>query len=115
MSKVILVAFRGEAMCFVHVLLNVLDMTEKGIEARLILEGEATKLLPQLEDKTFFLHHLWEKVRQQDLVEGVCRACATKMGTVEVAEKSGLKLLADMQGHPSLGRYFKEGWQVLVF
>ncbi len=115
MSKVILAAFRGDPMCFVHVLLNLLDMQEKGLEARLILEGEATKLLPQLEDKDFFLHHLWKEVKEKDLLEGVCRACATKMGTVELAQELDLPLRDEMKGHPSLGRYLKEGWQVIVF
>jgi len=31
-KKVALVAFNGEPMCFVHVLLNALDMEEKGYE-----------------------------------------------------------------------------------
>ncbi len=115
MSKVILAAFRGDPMCFVHVLLNLLDMQERGLEARLILEGEATKLLPELEKEDFFLHHLWQKVKEKKLVEGVCRACATKMGTVEVAQNLGFTLLDEMKGHPSLGRYLKEGWQVIIF
>ena len=32
MKKVALFAFNGELMCFVHVLLNALDMKEKGYE-----------------------------------------------------------------------------------
>ena len=115
MSKVILVAFRGDPMCFVHVLLNLLDMNEKGLRGRLILEGEATGLLPQLEDKTFFLHPLWEETKAKGLIEGVCRACATKMGTVKQAEELGLPLLDEMKGHPSLSRYLGQGFQVIIF
>jgi hypothetical protein len=38
MEKVALFAFKGEPLCFVHVLLNALDMKEKGI-ARYRMEG----------------------------------------------------------------------------
>ena len=78
MSKVILVAFRGDPMCFVHVLLNLLDMNEKGLRGRLILEGEATELLPQLEDKTFFLHPLWEETKAKGPIEGASAAPAPR-------------------------------------
>ena len=48
MKKVVLFAFNGEPMCFVHVLLNALDMKEKGFEVRVVIEGAATKLIPDL-------------------------------------------------------------------
>ena len=32
MKKVVLFAFNGDFMCFIHVLLNALDMHEKGYE-----------------------------------------------------------------------------------
>ena len=32
MKKVVLFAFNGELMCFIHVLLNALDMNERGHE-----------------------------------------------------------------------------------
>ena len=47
-SKIIIVAFRSDPMCFVHVLLNALDMEEKGLGGKIVLEGEATKLLKEL-------------------------------------------------------------------
>lgn len=34
MEKVALFAFNGEPMCFVHVLLNALDMKKKGIDVK---------------------------------------------------------------------------------
>ncbi len=46
MSKVALVAFQGEAMCFVHVLLNALDMQQRGITVKIIIEGMAVTLPP---------------------------------------------------------------------
>jgi hypothetical protein len=51
MKKFALFVFNGDPMCFIHVLLNALDMSEKGYEAKIIIEGAATKLVPELEKK----------------------------------------------------------------
>jgi hypothetical protein len=115
MLKVALVAFQGEIMCFAHVLLNALDVKNRGGEARIIIEGLATKLLQDLNRPENAFHSLYRKVREAGLVEGVCRACATKTGSLAEAQTQGLPLLDDMSGHPSLGRYLEAGFTVLTF
>ena len=37
-KRVVLAAFNGESMCFVHVLLNALDMKERGYEVKVVIE-----------------------------------------------------------------------------
>ena len=64
--------------------------------------------------RSSFLHPFWQEARQKGLVEGVCLACSTKMGTRELAEKEGLPLLNELKGHPSMGRFMAEGYRVLV-
>ena len=44
MKKIALFVFNGDPMCFIHVLLNALDMKEKGYEARIVIEGAAMEL-----------------------------------------------------------------------
>ncbi len=113
--KVILVVFNGDPMCFIHVLLNSLDMDHRGDGGRIVIEGAATALIPQVEDKGHFLHPLWEQVKEKDLIEGVCRACSNKMGTMTKAEKLGLKLLDDMKGHPCLASYLEKNYRIITF
>jgi len=115
MLKVALVAFQGEIMCFAHVLLNALDLKQRGGEAIIIIEGLATKLLQDLNRPENAFHSLYVNVRQAGLLEGVCRACATKTGSLAEAQAQGLRLLDDMNGHPSLGRYLEAGYTVLTF
>ena len=115
MKKVVLVSFNGDAMCFIHVLLNAIDMSERSWDARIILEGASTKLIPDLESKTSFLNPLWEKAREKKLVEGICKACSNKMGSLKAAEEAGLKPLSDMSGHPSLAAYLEKGFEVITF
>ena len=115
MLKVALVAFQGELMCFAHVLLNALDLRARGGEAKIIIEGQATKLLQDLNRPENTFHPLYVKAREAGLIEGVCRACATKTGSLAEAQTQGLRLLDDMSGHPSLGRYLEAGFTILTF
>jgi hypothetical protein len=115
MKKIALFVFNGDPMCFVHVLLNALDMAEKGYEAKIIIEGAATKLISDLEKKGHPLHQLWQRARAMGLVEGVCKACANKMESISVAKTLGLPLLEDMLGHPGMARYRDAGFEILTF
>jgi hypothetical protein len=115
MKKVALFVFNGDPMCFIHVLLNALDLDNKGYTAKVVVEGAATKLVSDLAKTDNPLHTLWEKTKAAGLVAGVCKACAGKMGTLEAAKDQGLDLLGDMNGHPSMSSYFEEGFEVISF
>jgi len=115
MKKVVLFAFNGELMCFVHVLLNALDFKEQGFEVRIVIEGSATKLIPDLGVEGNLLNGPFKKAQAENLIDGVCKACATKMGTVEAAKTMGLALLSDMWGHTAMSKYLKEGYEVITF
>lgn len=115
MKKVVLFAFNGELMCFVHVLLNGLDMHEKGFEVKIVIEGSATKLVPDLGVEGNLLSAPFKRVQSLGLIEGVCKACATKMGTVEDAASLVLPLLSNMWGHPGMAKYIQDGYQIVTF
>ncbi|MCF8052088.1 MAG: cytoplasmic protein [Desulfobacterales bacterium] len=115
MGKVALFVFNGDPMCFIHVLLNALDMKEKGAEPRIVVEGSATKLIPSLDETDNPLHGFWKKVKEAGLVEGVCKACSSKMNTLQAAQDQGLSLLDDMSGHPGMAGYRKAGFEVITF
>ena len=51
-GKYALFAFNGDPMCFIHVILNALDLNQKGYEVKVIVEGSATKLADQFQDKS---------------------------------------------------------------
>jgi hypothetical protein len=115
MEKVALFVFNGDPMCFIHVLLNALDMAKKGTKAQIVVEGAATKLIPDLDKKENPLHGFWQKVKDQGLVAGACMACSKKTGTLENARAQGLALLDDMQGHPSISSFQDDGYTVVTF
>jgi hypothetical protein len=114
MNKVVFFAFRHDPMCFIHVVLNAFDMNGKDYEVRVVFEGEGTRLPQTLGLADHPLHGPSRKLVESGLVDGVCRACATKMGTVRAAEEQGLPLLADMSGHPAMSRYVDDGYAVIT-
>ena len=115
MNKIALFVYNGEPMCFVHVLLNCLDMADKGYSPQIVVEGTSVKLLPDLAQRDHHLHGMWEKVKERGLVAGVCRACSGKMGTLEEAQAQGLPVLEDMSGHPGIANFREHGYEIMTF
>jgi len=114
-KKVALFAFNGELMCFVHVLLNALDMRDKGYEVKIVIEGSATRLVPELAKGETPMSPLYKKAIELDLIDGVCKACSSKMGVLEGIKREGLRLLDEMTGHPGIARYREEGFDIITF
>ena len=113
--KIALFAFNGEPMCFVHVLLNALDMQARGWTVRVIIEGSATRTAAELADPDRPFAKLYAKVRNAGLIDCVCKACSAKMGVLEQLRDQGLSPGADMSGHPGVGAYIEKGFEVLTF
>lgn len=115
MQKAVLFAFRDDPMCFVHVLLTALDMSAKGMEAGIVLEGAATKLVEIIAKPAHPLHQLYAQAKGKGLFFGACKACSVKLGALEAVEAEGLPLLDDMSGHPSMAAYMQRGFSVITF
>lgn len=113
-KKIAIFAFKGDPMCFVHVLLNALDLHARGMGGDIVVEGEATKLLPSIADSTHFLHGLYNQVKEKGLVVAVCKACSNKMGVLEQIKVMGLPLNDEMSGHPSMGHFLAQGFEIIV-
>ncbi len=110
-----LYAFNGELMCFVHVLLNALDMNEKGTECTIVFEGSAVKLIPELESGKTPFSPLYFKAKEAGLIDGACKACSSKLGVLDAVQESGITLLDDMSGHPSMSSYIARGYTIITF
>ena len=114
MNKTAIFAFKGNPICFVHVLLNALDLHERGGEVKIVLEGEATKLIIELCKPENPLNVLYEKVKGLGLFDAVCRACAIKMGALETAEAEGFEIAEDMAGHAGMAPYIEQGYTIVT-
>ena len=112
-DRIAIFAFNGEPMCFVHALLNALNMRQNGIDVALIIEGTATKTFCSFADADAEFHGLYEGVSQQGLVDCVCQACSHKTGVLEEVKRLGLPLCSELNGHPAMSRYVAEGYQIV--
>lgn len=114
-KQIALVAFKGEPMCFVHVLLNALDMKEKGYDIKMIIEGSATKMIKELANEEAPFSNLYQQVKEKGLIDCVCQACANKMDVLKSVKEQNLRLGNDLKGHPSLAKYIDQGYQIITF
>jgi hypothetical protein len=113
--KTALFVFNGDPMCFIHVLLNALDMHAAGHEACIVMEGASVALAPALVKPEHPLSKLFAKAREAGLLEGACKACSVKLGVASEIEAAGIALIGDMSGHPAMRSYMEAGWQVITF
>ena len=114
MNKTAIFAFKGNPICFVHVLLNAIDLHDRGGSVKIVLEGEAIKLIIDLRKPEHPLHVLYEKVKKLKLIDAVCRACAIKMDALEVAEAEGFKIADDMAGHAGMAPYIEKEYAIVT-
>jgi hypothetical protein len=111
MDKFAFFAFNGNLMCFQHVLLNALDLDEKGHEAKIIFEGEAVKLVQKLEESN---NKQYFEAKEKGLIDCVCKACSAKLGVLEYNEQVDIPLKGDMSGHPSMESYIEKGFEIIT-
>lgn len=114
-KKVAIFAFRGDPMCFIHVLLNGIDLHKKGHEGLIILEGEALTLVPQMAQIGHMLNTLYEKAKEAGVIHGACRACAVKLKVDKDIENQGIPFIDDMSGHPSMAAFVVQGYEIITF
>ena len=114
-GKYALFAFTGEMPCFIHVMLNALDLKARGHEVKVVIEGAAAGLVKDLPTAGSPMTDLYRRIQDEGLLDCVCQACAHQKGSLEAAKAQGLALCAEMSGHPAMGRYIEDGYTIITF
>ncbi len=94
-----------------HILLNTLDMNSKGIEGKIIIEGEAVVHVKKMIESK---NPLFKKIKDKGLIDCICKACSAQMGVLEYNENCGIPLNGDMSGHPAVSSYTQDGFEVIT-
>lgn len=94
-------------------LLAVKDLKDSMSSSILLFEGAGTKWLPELANPEHPLHDLFMAVK--DRIAGACNHCSLTFGVREKIQASGIRLLDDHQGHPSLKALVLEGYYLVTF
>jgi len=114
-GKFALFAFNGDPMCFIHVILNALDMKVKGHDVKVIVEGSATKLANQFESKDNPFYTKYQEMKNSGLIDCFCKACSNKMGSLGEVERLGFLTCVELMGHPSMAKYIEQGYTIITF
>ncbi len=101
-------------VAFVHALLNALEMNKHGYQVKFIIEGPATALVKSLACDDGVFRNFYEEVKEKNIIDCVCRACASKMETTSSTEEQGLRLSGNMSGHPAMTEYIEQGYEIIV-
>jgi len=111
MGKVVFFAFKGDILCFTHILINALDMNRKEVDVKIVIEGEAVKLIKELEESG---NELYQQSKEKGLIDSICKACSAKFGVLEYNETVGIPISGEAKGHPPMAEYVKEGYQIVT-
>ena len=98
-------------MCFMHVLINALDLHEKGVDTKIIVEGEAVKLIKVLEEEE---NKLYLKIKDLGLFDSICKACSAQLGVLEYNETIGIPIKGNANGHPAMYDYIADGYEIIT-
>lgn len=112
MKKYLFYVMQGQKMCFVHVLLNAMDLQESGHEVKIIFEGESVQLPKTFEEEKFALYL---KAKEKNLFAGVCYACSVQLGVLDFNQTLDYPLIKDMNGHAGMKTYIEDGYEVVTF
>ncbi len=101
-------------MCFAHALLNALDLYDRGHDVKLIIEGSAVKEIAIMADSGKPFSKLYTRAKELGLIECVCKACATQLGSIEAARQQDLPLCDQMMGHAPMAPFIEQGYEIIV-
>ncbi|MHA1977129.1 MAG: hypothetical protein ACW98F_05460 [Candidatus Hodarchaeales archaeon] len=111
MRKQLFVLFNYNKGIFTHILLNVIDLAEKGYNVGVIFESEACRFITEYEGKNY---QKFELIKEKELVYAVCEVCAKSMNALDSAQRQGLPINGELSGHPPLSAWIKLDYDVML-
>ncbi len=89
------------------------EFKEEAHDVTVIFDGAGTKWIGVLSDPAHKYNGHFESVKGD--IEGACAYCARAFGVKDKVQESGVELLGEFEGHPSLAKLVTQGYQVITF
>jgi hypothetical protein len=89
------------------------EFKEENHEVTVIFDGAGTRWVGELSDPEHKYNEHFESVK--DEIEGACAYCARAFGVKEDVQESGVALMGEFEGYPSLAKLVTQGYQVITF
>ncbi len=96
-----------------NALTSVREFKKESQEVTLIFDGAGTKWIGELSNADHKYNGHFESVKGD--IQGACAYCARAFGVKDEVQESGVELLGDFEGHPSLAKLVTQGYQVITF
>jgi len=109
-KKYAIFAFRGEAPCVLHAVLNADDMRKKGYDAILILEGGSVKIAPKMINGDFPIP--WDEINT--FIDCACLGCSKMFKVDKIIQEAGIRLEGSMKNHVSIENYINKGYKIII-
>lgn len=99
-----------------HALIYVTELKEKGYDVVLIFDGAGTEWAEELSnpDSQSKLLPVYQSLKKTGAVEVVCDFCVVAFGVKEKLTGRQLPLVSEYKGHPSIEKWIKKGYQLII-
>jgi hypothetical protein len=112
--KYVFLATDNNKMQLYHLLLNAINFYENGHEVAVVLECASPKLLIGIVDGVIKLP-IFDKAMQIGIIDHACKACTAAFSATEAAQKLGVSLKGELNGHSDLLKFANAGFSILTF
>ncbi|NIP61521.1 MAG: hypothetical protein GWN01_05305 [Nitrosopumilaceae archaeon] len=116
MTKYAVIALAGphEHARIYHAFLYLFDLVNNGFEAELFLDGEAVKIIDEMEKKPDdIIKPLYDKAVKEGLLKQACNFCASAFNVKNKFEESDIDLSPE-NSHINIGELAKNDYQLLT-
>jgi hypothetical protein len=83
-----------------------------GDDVELIFDGAGTQWIPELEDEDSDYHELYQAVKDDT---SACDYCSGAFGVEDAVADSGVDILDDHDGHPSVRSLVDDDYEIITF
>ena len=83
-----------------------------GDDVELIFDGAGTQWVPLLEDEDNKYHELYATVRADT---SVCEYCSGAFGVEDAVADTGVSMVDEHDGHPSMRSLVADGYEIITF
>ncbi len=111
---IVLHAGESEGAKALHALLYAQELHEDGYQVKVIFDGAGTVWLKKFENPENKYNPLYKSVKNLGVIAGVCEYCAGAFGVENEVRESGIQILGESNGHPSLTNLVAEDYQIIT-
>lgn len=111
---ILLLASQAEGAKALHALMYAQELHEAGHEVKLIFDGAGTTWIKQFEDPQNKFHQFYTAVKNLGIISGACEYCAGAYGVDKEVLQAEVKMLGELNGHPSVNQLVEDDFQLLI-